>query len=417
MSKPVKIMCVNSGSSSLKFKLYEMDEKIKTVTKLAEKAECLKVLSSGIIERIGHDDAIFTIKDKEENKTRKVLPVKDHFEAAELVLNGLIEQKAIADYSEISAIGNRIVQGGKYFSDSAILDDDTVEKIKSLIPLAPLHNPAHLTCYHAFKKVLPNVGQVAVFDTAFHQTMEPKEYIYPLPYEYYEKYAVRRYGAHGTSHKYLSIYAKEKYFPNQEHVNIVTLHIGSGASVCAIKDGKCIATSMGLTPLAGVMMGTRTGDIDPSIMTYLMSCTGKSAEEIYQIYNHESGMRGVSGISDDTRDVEDAAAEGNGRAILAIELYCQKIADYICMYTGKLGHVDMFVCAAGVFENGPIFREGSFKACEELIECKINHELNETTRFGKEAIISTPDSKVPVAVIPTNEELMIALDTQRLLNL
>lgn len=410
-------MCVNAGSSSLKFKLYQMDEEIHQAHTTTEKAKFLHVLTSGIVERIGHEDAIFSIKTLDGSKQKQILPVLDHDKAAELVLNGLIENGIIQSLDEITGIGNRIVQGGKYFDDSAILDEDTEEKIRSLIPLAPLHNQAHLTCFHAFKKVLPNVQQIAVFDTAFHQTMEPKEYIYPLPYEYYEKYAVRRYGAHGTSHKYLSIIANEKYFPNKSDINLITLHIGSGASVSAIKNGKCIATSMGLTPLAGVMMGTRTGDIDPSIMTYLMSCTGKSAEEIYDIYNHKSGILGISGISNDTRDIEDAMERGDKRAILSTELFCQKIADYICMYAGKLGHVDMIICSAGVFENGPIFRELTFKYCEELLGTIIDKKVNEVTRLGKEGIISTKESRIPIAVIPTDEELMIALDTQRILKL
>ncbi len=417
MSKTIKIMCVNAGSSSLKFKLYQMDEEIHQAKTITEKAQFLHVLTSGIVERIGHEDAIFSMKKTDGTKLKQVLPVLDHDKAAELVLNGLIENGIIENLDEITGIGNRIVQGGKYFSDSAIIDADTEEKIRSLIPLAPLHNQAHLTCYHAFKKVLPKVEQIAVFDTAFHQTMEPKEYIYPLPYEYYEKYAVRRYGAHGTSHKYLSIIAKEKYFADKSDLNLITLHIGSGASVSAIKNGKCIATSMGLTPLAGVMMGTRTGDIDPSIMTYLMSCTGKTAEEIYDIYNHKSGILGISGISNDTRDIEDAMEKGDKRAILATELFCQKIADYICMYAGKLGHVDMIICSAGVFENGPIFRELTFKYCEELLGTIIDKPVNEVTRLGKEGIISTKESRIPISVIPTDEELMIALDTQRLLKL
>ena len=418
MTKNYNIMCVNAGSSSLKFKLYSMDDDALKEKRLRDKAKHLKVLTSGIVERIGHEDGIFTIKKPGGFKKTTTLPVKDHDFAVQLVLKALIEQNVISSIDEITAVGHRIVQGGKYFRDSAIFTDDVKEKIISLIPLAPLHNGAHITCYEAFKKVLPaSVGHVAVFDTSFHATMKPKEYLYPLPFEYYEKYAVRRYGAHGTSHKYLSTIVNEEYLTGNEHTNIITLHIGSGASVCAIRDGKCVATSMGLTPLAGVMMGTRTGDIDPSIMTYLMSCTHKSAEDIYDIYNHKSGLLGVSGISNDTRDVEIAYERGDLRSTLAVEMYCQKIADYICMYYGKLGHVDMIVCSAGVFENAPLYREDAFADCGEALGIKIDTQKNQEMILGQEGFISTPDSHIPVVVIPTDEELMIALDTARLLNL
>jgi len=417
MSKKFKIMCVNAGSSSLKFKLYEMDEKASSAKKLSDKAKYLTTLTSGIVERIGHEDAIFTIKKPGGYKNTKILPVKDHGVAVDLVLKGLIEEHVIKDLSEIDGIGNRIVQGGSYFNDSHIFDKDTAEKIKGLIPLDPLHAQAHLTCYEAFKKALPKVGEVAVFDTAFHQTMEPKEYMYALPYEYYEKYGVRRYGAHGTSHKYLSTVVREKYLPRKKHTNIITLHIGSGASLAAIKDGKVIATSMGLTPLAGVMMGSRTGDIDPSCMPYLCHCTGKSADEIYDIYNHKSGILGISGISNDTRDVEEAYRKGDKKAKLAIEMYASRIADYIFMYYGKLGSVDMIVCSAGVFENAPLYRSLTFKLCEKGLGIKIDEKKNQEIRLGKEGFISAKNSKIPVVVIPTDEELMIALDTARILKL
>lgn len=417
MSQELKIMCVNAGSSSLKFKLYSLEREALNVKTIMEKSKYLKVLTSGIVERIGHDDAIFTIKKPGGYKNTKTLPVKDHQEAVNLVLAGLIEENIVKSLDEINGVGNRIVQGGAYFDDSHILDKDTEDKIASLIPLDPLHAEAHLTCLHAFQNALPNVGEVAVFDTAFHQTMEPVEYMYAIPYEWYEKYGVRRYGAHGTSHKFLSEIAKEQYFPNQEHVNIITCHIGSGASLAAVKDGKCIATSMGLTPLAGVMMGTRTGDIDPSCMPYLCKRTGLSADEIYDIYNHKSGLLGVSGISNDTRDVETAYENGNERAALTLHLYANRIAEYIMMYYGKLGHVDMIVCSAGVFENAPIYRELTFKAVEEALGVKLDEKLNNETRLGKEGLISSKDSKIPVAVIPTDEELMIALDTVRVLGL
>ncbi len=418
MASTYKIMCVNAGSSSLKFKLYDMEDKALQEKKLRDKAKHLTVLCSGIVERIGHEDAIFTIKKPGGFKKTTTLPVQDHEYAVQLVMSGMKEHGVIQSIDEITAVGHRIVQGGKYYSDSAVFDEETEEKIRSLIPLAPLHNPAHITCFEAFRKVLPaSVGQVAVFDTAFHQTMKPKEYLYPLPFDYYEKYSVRRYGAHGTSHKYLSTIAREEYLTGSEHTNIITLHIGSGASICAVKDGECIATSMGLTPLAGVMMGTRTGDIDPSIMPYLMTCTGLSADQIYDIYNHQSGLLGISGISNDTRDVEQAYERGDIRSTLAVEMYCQKIADYLCMYHGKLGHVDMIVCSAGVFENAPLYREDSFADCSEALGIKIDYEKNQEMILGKEGYISAKDSRIPVVVIPTDEELMIALDTARILGL
>ena len=283
--------------------------------------------------------------------------------------------------------------------------------------LDPLHAEAHLTCFNAFKKALPKVGEVAVFDTAFHQTMKPEEYMYAVPYDYYEKYSVRKYGAHGTSHKYLSEVVDEEYLADKAHKNVITLHIGSGASVSAVKDGKCIATSMGLTPLAGVMMGTRTGDIDPSVMPYLCTCTGKDAQEIYDIFNHKSGLLGISGISNDTRDVEDAYNKGDEKSHLAIDMYTTKIAEYIMMYYGKLGSCDMIVCSAGVFENAPLYRKLTFDKVSEALGIKIDENLNEVTRLGKEGIISAPESKIPVLVLPTDEELMIALDTARLLKL
>lgn len=417
MSKEFKIMCVNAGSSSLKFKLYKMDEEALKKETIAEKAKYLTVLTSGIVERIGHEDGIFTIKKPGGYKNTKTLPVHNHQEAVDLLLKGLIEEGIVKSLDEINGVGNRIVQGGSYFDDSHVLDKDTEDKIASLIPLDPLHAEAHLTCLHAFQNALPNVGEVAVFDTAFHQTMEPVEYMYAIPYEWYEKYGVRRYGAHGTSHKYLSIIAKETYLPNKEHANIITCHIGSGASIAAVKDGKCIATSMGLTPLAGVMMGTRTGDIDPSCMPYLCKCTGKSADEIYDAYNHDSGILGVSGISNDTRDVEEAYNKGDKRAILAMDLYANKIAEYIMMYYGKLGHVDMIVCSAGVFENAPLYRKLAFEKVKEALGVKIDDDKNNETRLGKEGFISSDDSSIPVVVIPTDEELMIALDTVRILGL
>ena len=412
MKKNLKIMCVNAGSSSLKFKLFLVDEKVENVTKIIDKSKYLVPLTSGNVERIGHQDAIFTIK-KGDEKKEEIKPILNHAEAVKLVLDNLISFGIVSSLSEIGGVGHRIVQGGAYFSASHILDKDTENKIAELIPLDPLHAEAHLTCFHAFKDALPsNVKHVAVFDTAYHQSMEADEYMYALPYEYYEKYKVRKYGAHGTSHNYLALVATEKYLKNKKNVNIITCHIGSGASLAAIKNGKVVSTSMGLTPLAGVMMGTRTGDIDASCMSYLCKCLNVDAEEMFSIFNHKSGLLGISGVSNDTRDIEEAVKKNNDRAILASKMFARYIADYIMMYYGKLdGKVDLIVCSAGVFENSSYYREKTFELLKKSLGIKINKTLNKQMVKGNEGIISDSDSSIPVVVLPTNEELMIALDT------
>lgn len=389
-----KVMAVNCGSSSVKFKLYEMPEE--------------KVLCSGIVERIGHDDGIFTIK-WDGQKDTKTLPVPDHGYAVEIVAKGMIEKNIIAHLDEIKAVGHRVVQGGSYFSHSVLWDDDTVKKVESLIPLAPLHNKAHLTGYFAFKKALPNVPQIAVFDTAFHQTMEPEDYLYPIPYEYTEKYHIRRYGAHGTSHKYLSEVA-EKYIPESKDKKMIICHLGSGASITAVKNGKCIATSMGLTPLGGIMMNSRTGDMDPSVYYQLLAMSGKDNETLFQELNKKSGLYGVSGISNDSREVEDAAREGHPRAVLAMNLWGRRVADFIGQYYVRLGGCDLIVFSAGIGENSPDCREAALDRIGEALGVKYDKELNNTIIRGKEGYLSTPDSKIKVVVIPTDEEVMIARD-------
>ena len=363
-----KVISVNAGSSSLKYKVFEMPEE--------------KVLCSGLADRIMHDDAIFRIK-YDGKKFEKVLPIKDHAKAVELLLEALIEHGIVKDLNELKCVGHRVVQGGKYFSKSVDFNEDTEAKITKLIPLDPLHAPAHLVGYHAFKKALPDAKVIAVFDTAYHQTMEPEDYVFPIPYEIFGGKA--------------------------EGTRIISCHIGSGASLCAIKDGKCVATSMGLTPLGGVMMGTRSGDLDPSVVDYLCNQTGKSVDEIYDILNKKSGLLGVSGISNDTRDVEKAAAEGNERAILTIKLYARRVADYIGQYFVRLGGADLIIFSAGVGENGPIYRETILKDVEEALNLKVDYKLN-VEKNGQEAIISKPESKIKVAIIPTDEEIMIARD-------
>jgi acetate kinase len=371
-----KVIAVNAGSSSLKFKLFEMPEE--------------KVICSGIADRIGHDDAIFSIKKANGEKSETICQIKDHSIAVSMLLESLIDEGILNSLSEIKGVGHRIVQGGSYFKESVELNDK-----------------AHLIGYRAFKEALPKVRHVAVFDTAFHTTMEEEDYMYAVPYEYYEKYKVRRYGAHGTSHKYLS--QKAQVYLKEGQNKIITCHIGSGSSLCAIKDGKCVATSMGLTPLAGVMMGTRTGDIDASVMPYLISQTGKDAETIYQEFNKKSGFLGVSGVSNDTRDVEKAAKQGNERAQLAIKIFARRIADYIGQYYVRLGGCDLIVFSAGIGENAPYFRKVVIDQIKDALGVVLDEEANNVTS-GYENIISKSSSKIQVVVIPTDEEIMIARD-------
>lgn len=388
-----KVLTINSGSSSLKFKLYEMPEE--------------KVLCSGNCEKIGLEKGIFTIKyaDKKD-VSEPAFP--NHKVAAQKVVDELLAKGIISSYDEIKAAGHRIVQGGKYFSHSEMFDADTEAKIESLIPLAPLHNAAHLTCFRAFKAVLPNCPMVAVFDTAYHQTMEPEDYVFPIPYELTEKYDIRRYGAHGTSHNYLALEG-EKYLKDTKGKRIISCHIGSGASITAIKDGKCVATSMGLTPLGGIMMGTRTGDMDPSVFNYVVKVTGKSAEEVYQMFNKESGFKGMSTVGPDSRDVLAAVEAGNEHAILANKVFNRRIADFIGQYYVRLGGADLIIFSAGIGENEPRTRRDVCKLIKDALGVEIDEELNNTIH-GKECLISTPNSKIKVAVIPTDEEVMIARD-------
>ena len=391
-----KVMTINSGSSSLKFKLFEMPEE--------------RVLAAGNCERIGLADGIFTIK--YDGKKEQSFPVfKNHEDAAKTVVNAFIEKGIIKSFDEIKAAGHRVVQGGKYFNKSVILDDKAEEKIRSLIPLAPIHNPANLTCYKAFKEVLPNCPAVAVFDTAFHQTMEEVDYTFPIPYELTEKYDIRRYGAHGTSHQYL---AQEgaKYLQGVKDPKIISCHIGSGASITAIKNGKCVVTSMGLSPLGGIMMGTRTGDMDPSVFNYVAQVTGMSAEEVYQLFNKKSGFLGVGGSSD-SRDILAGVDKGDKRCILANDMFNRRVADFIGQYYVRLGGCDLIIFSAGIGENEPRTRQEICNLIGEALGVKIDKELNYTIH-GKECLISTPDSKVKVAIIPTDEEVMIARDAYNL---
>ena len=394
-----KVMAVNAGSSSLKFKLYEMPEE--------------KVICSGIVERIGHDDGIFTVKfNSKVNK--EVLPVKDHSVAVKLVMDALIKDGIIKSYDEIKATGHRIVQGGPYFSSSAIISDEVLAKIESLIPLSPNHNAAELTGIRAFQKVLPNTPGICSFDTAFHQTMDEVDKTFPIPYEYTEKYLIYRYGAHGTSHKYLSEEGL-KYVNNDIHSRIIICHLGSGASITAVKDGKSVATSMGLTPTGGIMMGTRTGDLDPSVFYYVCKQTGKDVETVFQEFSKKSGLKGVSGISDDTRDLESAADKGSKQAKLTNALWARRVADFIGQYYVRLGGCDLIIFSAGIGENSAFYRKLVLDNVKKALGITYSDEKNKALFGGKEGLLSNEDSKIKVAVIPTNEEVMIARDAYNML--
>ncbi|AMC93299.1 acetate kinase [Erysipelothrix larvae] len=395
-----KVLAVNAGSSSLKFQLFEMPGDV--------------VLASGIVERIGINDGIFTIKFNGK-KVSDTLDIPNHSVAVELVLKGLVDNNILTDLSEVVAVGHRVVHGGENFKGSVFASEENIAVVEDLADLAPLHNPANLVGYHAFKEALPKATHTLSFDTAFHQTMKPEVYVYPLPYEYYTDLNVRRYGMHGISHQYVSNRLSELEGKGPEGFNVITLHLGNGASISAVKDGVCINTSMGFTPLAGIMMGTRTGDVDPAIVTYLMRKLDKTAEEIIDIFNKKSGMLGVSGLSSDARDIENAIAEGNERAILTRDIYAQRVLQVVGGYALQLGHVDAIAFTAGVGENDGGIREAVLELLGPGLNIQFDKELNAKTR-GKEIKISTSESDVAVWVVPTNEELVIATDAYSIHN-
>lgn len=396
-----KIISVNAGSSSLKFQLFDMPSET--------------VLCSGQAERIGQEMGAFTIKYNGEKKAAE-LPLPDHKAAVEMLLKSLTDNGIIKDLSEIDAAGHRIVQGGSYFDSSVVVDESVVEKVEELAELAPLHNPAHLVCYRAFVEALPSIKHVFVFDTAFHQTMTPESYLFPVPYEWYTDHKIRRYGAHGTSHYYVNRRTAELMGKDVNTLNMLTCHLGNGASITAIRNGRVVNTSMGLTPLGGIMMGTRCGDIDPTVVFYMMKKLNLTPDEMDTILNKKSGMLGLSGISSDARDIQAAVHEGNERAILTVDVYTNRVVNVAGGYYAQLGHVDAIAFTAGLGENDSEIRERILKGLEEAMGLSIDYELNSTIH-GKEALISRPDSKVQVWVIPTNEELMIARDTASLLHL
>ena len=395
----MKILCVNAGSSSLKFQLFEMPEE--------------KCLISGYIEKIGLEDCFWTTKVNGE-KIKGAKYLKNHTEAVEVLIEELLKHKVVESMDEIKAVGHRVLHGGEKYSDSVLIDEEVIQSIKDLTKLGPLHLPGNLAGIEAMMEALPGVPMVAVYDTAFHQTMPKKNFLYPVPMSWYTEYGVRKYGFHGTSHKYITGQMKEKL--GKEDVNLIICHIGSGASISAVKEGKCYDTTMGLTPLDGLMMGTRSGAIDPSVIEYVCGETGKTVAEVTNDLNKKSGLLGVAGFSD-SRDVENAAAEGNEDAALAIEMYNDRIAKYIAQYYIELeGKVDSIVFTAGVGENG---REARLDIMKRLapLGIKIDEAVNDNIASYKdvsEGVISTEDSSVRVEVVPTYEEIMIIKDTYEL---
>ena len=395
----MKILSVNAGSSSLKFTAYEMPEE--------------KVIISGYIEKIGQEDSFWNTKINGQ-KIRGEKFIKDHAEAVQVLIDELFKHNAISSMDEIKGVGHRVLHGGEKYSDSVLIDDEVIQNIRELTKLGPLHHPGNLAGIEAMREALPNVPMVAVYDTAFHQTMPPLSYIYPVPYEWYEKYGVRKYGFHGTSHKYITN-AVQKML-GKEDVNLISCHIGSGSSICCVKEGKSYDTTMGLTPLDGLMMGTRTGSIDPSIIEYVCKESGMSVEEVTTVLNKKSGLLGVSGKYADHRDIENAMNDGDERAKLANDMYIERIVKYIAEYYVKLeGKVDAIVFTAGLGENAREFREAIINKLN-CIGLKIDKEANmeiASYKEKQEGMISAPDSVCPIYVIPTNEEVMIARDAYK----
>ena len=391
----MKIMAINAGSSSLKFSLFEMNTK-----------ECI---ASGYFERVGLDGSFYTIKYNGE-KIREEVAMPNHTVAVEVLLDRLVSIGIISDLSEIEGIGHRLVHGADKYNTSVVITDEVVEDLRKFSELAPLHNPANILGIEAVKKALPNVPMVGVFDTAFHQTMDKVQYIYPVPYEWYTKYGVRKYGFHGTSHCYISkqiprILGKDEY-------KAIICHLGSGGSISAVKNGKCVDTTMGFTPLAGIMMGTRSGDIDPSIIPFIMSKENKSVEEVVNDLNKKSGFLGMSQVSSDCRDIEDGMAAGNELCDLAFEKYMQCVVNYIASYYVLLGGCDIICFTAGLGENGPKVRA---RIMEKLACLGVKIDLENNNTRGKEIRVSTEDSSIACYVVPTDEELMIAEDTLSLI--
>ena len=391
-----KILAINSGSSSLKFQLFEMPEE--------------KVITKGLVERIGIENSVFTIEFNGE-KNKETLDIPNHDVAIEMLLEKLTKLGIVKDVKEIEGVGHRVVHGGEFYDASVLVNDEELAKVDSIEDLAPLHNPANIKGVRSFQKELPGVPNVLTFDTAFHQSMPKSTYMYAVPREFYEKYGVRKYGAHGTSHRFIGEKVAEILGKDPKELKTISCHIGNGASICAIKNGKSFDTSMGFTPLSGLVMGTRTGDIDPATIPYIAQKTGLSLEEIVRIFNFESGLKGVSGLSSDLRDVE-SVRDTNPHAAEAIDVYINRIKEYVGAYAAAMNGVDAIAFTAGVGENDKVTRRLVVEQYLAYLGAKIDPERNDVR--GKETLISADDSKVKIFLIPTNEELAIARDTQRL---
>ncbi|HDL8987981.1 TPA: acetate kinase [Staphylococcus aureus] len=388
------ILAINAGSSSLKFQLIRMPEE--------------ELVTKGLVERIGLKDSIFTIEVNGE-KVKTVQDIKDHVEAVDIMLDAFKAHNIINDINDIDGTGHRVVHGGEKFPESVAITDEVEKEIEELSELAPLHNPANLMGIRAFRKLLPNIPHVAIFDTAFHQTMPENAYLYSLPYHYYKDYGIRKYGFHGTSHKFVSQRAAEMLDKPIEDLRIISCHIGNGASIAAIDGGKSIDTSMGFTPLAGVTMGTRSGNIDPALIPFIMEKTGKTAEQVLEILNKKSGLLGLSGTSSDLRDLSEEAESGKARSQMALDVFASKIHKYIGSYAARMHGVDVIVFTAGIGENSVEIRAKVLEGLE-FMGVYWDPKKNENLLRGKEGFINYPHSPVKVVVIPTDEESMIARD-------
>lgn len=395
----MKILVINCGSSSLKYQLVDMKNE--------------SVMAKGLVERIGITGSVLTHRPEGADKVVIEHPMKDHKDAIKLVLDALVDSKhgVLKEMSDISAVGHRVVHGGEKYSASVLIDDDVMKALDECTHLAPLHNPPNIIGINACRSLMPNTPMVAVFDTAFHQTMPQYAYMYAIPYELYEKHGIRRYGFHGTSHRYVSRMAADMLKKDLKDCRIITCHLGNGASIAAVKNGETIDTSMGFTPLEGLVMGTRCGDMDPAIVTFLQNEGGMSAKDVDSLMNKKSGVLGLSGVSSDFRDIENAAAEGNTRAQLALDVFHYRVRKYIGSYAAAMGGVDAIVFTAGLGENSP---ETRYEVCRglEFLGIEINEEKNKVR--GKLTDISADNTDVKVFLIPTNEELMIARDTKEI---
>lgn len=397
----MKVLVINCGSSSLKFQLID-----------SESEQCL---AKGLCERIGIEGSMITYSPEGGEKEKKVTPMPDHTEAIRLVLEALTNPATgvVKSLSEIGAVGHRVVHGGEKFAQSVVINEEVLAAVEECNDLAPLHNPANLIGIDACRKLMPNVPMVGVFDTAFHQTMPEEAYMYGLPYEYYQKYKIRRYGFHGTSHSYVSRRAAEVLDKPYEDMKVIVCHLGNGASVSAVKNGKCVDTSMGLTPLEGLIMGTRSGDMDPAIIEFLAHKEGKGIDEIMSVLNKKSGVLGLSdNLSSDFRDLEDGYNRGDANAIRALKTYCYRVAKYVGAYVAAMNGVDVICFTAGIGENAPLVR--TF-VCEYLGYLGVTLDQAANAKRGEDIVITTPDSRTTVMVIPTNEELAIARETVRLI--